>query len=135
MVHPIAAQDLDPDVVRALGHNDVLFVDTTHTVKTGGDVVHIVLEMLPRLASGVYVHFHDIFLPDEYPREWVVQRRRAWAEQYLLQAFLAFNSAFEVVLPLHALTRRQPELARETIPSFARTRGTGPGAFWIRRTG
>lgn len=132
-VHPVAAEDLDPSVVRTLRPDDVLFVDTTHTVKTGGDVVHIVLDMLPLLSPGVYVHFHDIFLPSEYPKEWVVDRRQAWAEQYLLQAFLAFNPVFEVVLPVHALTTHCPDLVREMIPSFTTTGGAGPGAFWLRR--
>src|SRR5581483_11082477 len=101
----VPAERLDEHVITGLGLGDVLFVDTTHTVKTGGDVTRIVLEFLPRLAPGVLVHLHDIFLPYEYPREWVVQERRAYAEQYLLQAFLAFNPTYEVVFPAHAVTR------------------------------
>jgi Methyltransferase domain len=132
-VRPVAAEDIDPSAVDALESDDVLFVDTTHTVRTGGDVAHIVLNLLPRLAPGVYVHFHDIFLPYEYPREWVVEMRRAWAEQYLLQAFLAMNPDFEVVLPVHALIRQQPNLVRQLVPSFAQAEGTGGAAFWIRR--
>ncbi len=50
---------------------DILFVDTTHTVKLGSDVNFIILDVLPRLAPGVIVHFHDIFLPFEYPRHLV----------------------------------------------------------------
>lgn len=130
---PIAAERVQPEVVEALADGDVLFVDTTHTVRTGGDVTHIVLELLPHVASGVWVHFHDIFLPFEYPQEWVIDERRAWAEQYLLQAFLAFNPAFQVELPVHALFKLRPEAARDAIPSLATLPGTGPGAFWIRR--
>jgi hypothetical protein len=133
-VRAIPAETLDPAALNVLERGDVLFVDTTHTVKTGGDVTHITLDILPRLAPGVYVHVHDIFLPYEYPREWVVDHRRAWAEQYILQAFLAFNPLFEVVLPVHAITRQHPDAVREAIPSFSRMQGTGPGAFWIRRT-
>ena len=93
---------------------------------------HILLEVLPRLAPGVYVHFHDIFLPYEYPREWVVTKRRAWAEQYMLHAFLAYNREFEVVLPVHALARAHLDVVRRHVPSWGGG-GTGPGAFWIRR--
>jgi hypothetical protein len=114
-----------------LGSGDILFVDTTHTVRIGGDVTRIVLEVLPTLASGVIVHFHDIFLPYQYPRQWVEQARRYWAEQYLLQAFLAFNAEFEVVLPLHAISREHPKTLKEIIPSFGP--GVHPGAFWIKR--
>jgi hypothetical protein len=100
-------------------------------VKTGGDVVRIVLEVLPVLRPGVLVHFHDVFLPYEYPRAWVFELRRAWGEQYLLQAFLAYNEEFEVLMPCHALSRAEPERSSQLISSF------GPevarGAFWIRR--
>jgi hypothetical protein len=130
--HPIRTEDLDPARFAALHAGDVLFVDTTHTVRTGGDVTHIFLEILPRLAPGVTVHVHDIFLPYEYPREWVVEQRRAWAEQYLLQAFLAFNHDFEVVLPNYALARAAPDALERAIPSFE-PHTVHPGAFWLRR--
>ncbi|HWD64473.1 MAG TPA: class I SAM-dependent methyltransferase [Solirubrobacteraceae bacterium] len=131
-IQPIPAEELDPAAVETLVAGDVLFVDTTHTVKTGGDVQHIILGLLPRLAPGVHVHFHDIFLPFDYPRQWVVQERRAWAEQYLLEAFLAFNSQFEVVLPLAALSREREADFRRAVPRHG---AGGAGAFWIRCTG
>lgn len=130
-VLPLGARAVDVSEFDALGRDDILFVDTTHTVKTGGDVNRIVLDILPRLAPGVLVHFHDIFLPYEYPRSWVVTERRAWAEQYLLQAFLAFNSGYEVALPTHALSRMHPASVRRLVPSFGP--GVAPGAFWMRR--
>jgi len=109
---------------QSLKCGDVLFVDTSHVVKIGGDVTHIILEVLPTLQLGVWVHFHDIFLPWEYPRHLVQDKRLFWAEQYLLQAFLAFNNDFTVELALFALAqagRVQP-------------RQPAPGSFWIRRT-
>jgi predicted O-methyltransferase YrrM len=127
----LGATDVPADAFSSLASGDVLFVDTTHTVKTGGDVPHLVLDVLPELAPGVLIHFHDIFLPYEYPREWVVNMRLAWAEQYLLQAFLAFNDEFEVVLPVHALARSAPDEVRRLVASFGP--GVAPGAFWIRR--
>jgi hypothetical protein len=131
--HPIRTEDIDPARFAELSAGDVLFVDTTHTVRTGGDVTHIFLEILPRLRPGVTIHVHDIFLPYEYPREWVVDQRRAWAEQYLLQAFLAFNRDFEVLMPNYALARAEPDALRRAIPSFD-PQTVHPGAFWIRRT-
>jgi Methyltransferase domain len=65
---PIRAQEVPGMVFERLGAGDLLVVDTTHTVKIDGDVNHIVLDVLPRLEPGVFVHFHDIFLPWEYPR-------------------------------------------------------------------
>lgn len=130
-VHRARTEDLDLAVFSQLGAGDVLFVDTTHTVKTGGDVPRLILDVFPNLREGVLVHVHDIFLPYDYPREWVLEGRRAWAEQYLLHAFLAFNAAYQVVFPAHALARQLPELVSEVIPSFRP--GVAPGAFWMRK--
>ena len=67
-------------------------------MKIGGDVNYLFLEVLPRLKAGVIVHVHDIFFPFEYRRDWVLEEFRFWTEQYLLQAFLIFNSEFEVLM-------------------------------------
>jgi Methyltransferase domain len=114
-----------------LRSGDILFVDTTHTVKLGSDVNYVVLDVLPTLASGVIVHFHDIFLPWEYPREWFESMDYFWAEQYLIQAFLAFNGDFEVLLPASAVAVEHPQRLAKAIPSFAP--GRRPGALWLRR--
>jgi Methyltransferase domain len=128
---PAAAQDVPREVFDQLAAGDVLVVDTTHTVKTGGDVNRIVLEVLPALLPGVVVHFHDIFLPWEYPRIWAEEYGLYWSEQYLLQAFLALNPEFEVICALHALSREHPDRLRDIVPSW--NAGAVPGAFWIRR--
>ncbi|MBE9127558.1 MULTISPECIES: class I SAM-dependent methyltransferase [unclassified Coleofasciculus] len=92
-----------------LSAGDILFIDSTHTVKFGGDVCREILEILPTLASGVWVHFHDIFFPYDYPPKWLIDERRAWNEQYMLEAFLAYNSQFEVVLANHWLAIDYPQ--------------------------
>ena len=132
-VESLRTEDIDPKQFDRLTEGDILFVDTTHTVKTGGDVTHIFLDILPRLAPGVLVHIHDIFLPYEYPSEWIFNLRRLWAEQYLLQAFLAFNDAFEVIFPAQAVARSAPEVVAALLPSFGPEVSPGPGAFWMRR--
>lgn len=132
VVHPEPTERLDTaEIARMLNAGDVLFVDTTHTVKTGGDVDRIFVDLLPRLRSGVWVHVHDIFLPHEYPRAWVVDERRAWGEQYLLQAFLVFNEEFRVEIPLYAVARAHAERLAAVVPSFSP--GIAPGAFWLSR--
>jgi hypothetical protein len=126
----VAPQRVPEAVFAGLRERDVLFVDTTHTVKTGGDVNRIVLDLLPLLAPGVLVHFHDVLLPWELPRTWL-ERGRFWSEQYLLQAFLSGNADWEVLLGLHDLARTEPALVKRIVPSW---RGTSePSAFWIRR--
>lgn len=124
------AQDVTDDVFTQLEAGDVLFVDTTHTVKIASDVNHIILRVLPLLADGVVVHIHDIFLPYEYPRFFFADFALYWAEQYLLQAFLAFNSDFEVLCAVYALGREQSGRMAAT---GALTAGEIGSSFWIRR--
>jgi methyltransferase family protein len=128
---PLRATEVPISSFEQLGAGDVLFVDTTHTVKTGSDVNYIVLDALPALRAGVLVHFHDVFLPWEYPRRWV-EGGRYWAEQYLLQAFLAFNDSWEVVFAAQAVARAFPDELGRLIPSFRA--GVSPGALWLRRS-
>jgi hypothetical protein len=129
-VHRLSATDVPAEVFAELEDGDVLFVDTTHTVKTGGDVNHIILDLLPTLNAGVVVHIHDIFLPFEYPYAWA-QEGRLWAEQYLLQAFLIGNNDWEVLCSCMAVSATYPERVAAVIPGFVA--GSRPGAFWLRR--
>lgn len=118
-----------------LASGDLLFVDTSHVVKMGSEVNYLVLEVLPRLRPGVFVHFHDVFLPYEYPREWF-ESGTYLNEQYLIQAFLAHNSAYEVVFAAHAVARANRNRLATLLPALddPRSRDTpGPSAFWIRR--
>jgi predicted O-methyltransferase YrrM len=129
----IPAQEVPLSTFAALGAGDVLFVDTTHTVKLASDVNFVVLEVLPRLADGVVVHLHDIFLPYEYPRTWLEDFGLYWTEQYLVQAFLALNGGYEVLAAVHALQRQRTEAMRALLPAVVGERVGG--AFWLRRTG
>jgi len=96
-VIPSNLQDVDPCVYAGLEPNDILFVDSSHVSKTGSDVNFVFFDILPRLAPGVYIHFHDVFHPFEYPKAWVYQGR-AWNEAYLLRAFLQHNDAYAIQL-------------------------------------
>lgn len=125
-------QEIPRDLFSALGENDILFIDSSHVVRIGSDVVHEYLTILPTLAPGVVVHIHDIFIPAEYPRTWIDEARFFWNEQYLLEAFLNFNREFEVIMPVHAVWRlHQKEFAAQ-IPSVKSER-MAPCSFWIRR--
>lgn len=132
-VLPTAAEQLPLERFLELGRGDVLFVDSSHTVKLGSDVNFLVLEVLPRLRPGVVVHFHDIFLPYEYPRAWY-ERGTYLAEHYLLHAFLIGNAAYEIVFAAHAVVRAHRERVCELIPSLRSRRDHHPAAFWIART-
>lgn len=132
-LHALPAQSVPDEVFAGLERGDVLFVDTTHTVKPGSDVNRIILDALPLIAPGVHVHFHDIWLPWEYHPLLAGGVGRGWAEQYLLQAFLSGNAAWEIELALQALVRGFPERMMTLVPSY--TGETYPSGFWIRRAG
>jgi len=124
------AQDVSDEIFTELRSGDILFVDTTHTVKIASDVNDIVLRVLPLLQRGVLVHVHDIFLPYEYPRFFFADYGLYWAEQYLLQAFLAFNSDFAVSCAVHALIReRAPRMEAAGVLDPGET----GSSFWITR--
>jgi hypothetical protein len=133
-------QDVDLELFSELGPGDILFIDSSHTVKIGGDVNYLILEVLPRLKPGVIVHVHDIFLPFEYRRDWVMEQFRFWTEQYLLQAFLAFNSEFEVLMANRYLGNRYMEDVKAAFPILEKLETAlpdsvrrGGGSFWMRR--
>jgi SAM-dependent methyltransferase len=110
--------------------DDVLFIDSSHVSRIGGEVNFLFLEVIPRLSPGVLVHVHDIFLPAEYPQDWVVEKGRFWTEQYILQAFLAFNGAWEVLLANSYLGQEHREALMATFPNAG---WWGGGSFWMRR--
>lgn len=114
------------NVFNALGPGDVLFIDSSHVVKTGSDVAHQFLEILPRLADGVIVHVHDIFLPEEYPKGWV-RNGFNWNEQYLLQAFLIDNARAHVLAMNRWLALRHPQ---SVIDAFGAMDLNG-SSFWF----
>ena len=113
--------------------NDILFIDSSHVSKTGSDVNYLMLEVLPRLAPGVIVHIHDIWLPDEFPKHWVLDLGYSWNEQYLVQALLVHSNGFEVLFSCHyASIAHQQALAN----ALALNGGGSMGgcSLWIRRT-
>ncbi len=127
---------MQADFFDRLAKNDVLFIDSGHTVRIGGDVNHLILDVLPRLAPGVIIHFHDIGLPYEYPKVYSTNPkfRVFWTEAYLLQAFLCFNSEFEILLAMNYLMAEHLDAFRQAFPLYdpLQHRATS-GSFWIRR--
>jgi len=122
--HPVEVQQVPLEVFEGLEENDILFIDSSHVLRAGSDVHYEYLEILPCLRPGVLVHVHDIFLPDDYPRDWMTSRHRFWNEQYVLQAFLAFNRDFEVLWSSHMIAAELERLLPGAPPG---------GSFWMRR--
>lgn len=128
VVEPIQA--VDPRRFDALVENDILFIDSTHVVKTGSDVCRELFAILPHLNAGVLVHFHDIFYPFDYPKFWAVDHNRSWNEAYALRAFLMYNQEFEIVFFNDFFFKRCRAEIEAICPDFLRNPG---GSLWLRK--
>lgn len=126
-------QEINVDFFSSLEANDILFIDSTHTVKFGSDVCYEFLDILPKLSPGVWVHVHDIFFPHDYPSEWLLEKRLALNEQYLLEAFLAFNDEFSVQLCNRWICLDHPEVAAVLWPTD-RPENSCSSSFWMKRS-
>jgi predicted O-methyltransferase YrrM len=125
---------LDKRLFGDLEKNDILFIDSSHMIRPQGDVLFEYLEILPILKPGVLIHIHDIFTPKDYPKEWLHQNVCFWNEQYLLEAFLSFNTAFKIIGALNFLKHRYPEELTSCCPVLRQQIDfREPGSFWIRR--
>ncbi|MBA3963703.1 MAG: class I SAM-dependent methyltransferase [Chthoniobacterales bacterium] len=132
VLHKKKVQEMALSFFERLEAGDLLFIDSSHVVRIGGDVNFLFQEILPRLKPGVIVHLHDIFLPYEYPKKWVMQRHYFWTEQYLLQAFFSFNTEFEILLTTCYLAAYCREELEAVFPNPPEPAG---GSFWMRRKG
>ncbi|ETW98279.1 MAG: hypothetical protein ETSY1_19350 [Candidatus Entotheonella factor] len=99
------------DTLNQLRSGDVLFIDSSHEIGVGNDVIFLYLQLIPRLPQGTLIHIHDIFLPYDYPRSWVIDERWGFTEQYLVQALLTYSDAFEVIWASYYLQQTLPQFA------------------------
>jgi predicted O-methyltransferase YrrM len=121
-------QNVSLDEFKKLNARDILFVDSSHVVKTGSDVNYILFEIMPILKSGVLIHFHDVFYPFEYPKKWVFEGRN-WNEDYFLKAFLMYNNSFKITLFVHYLHQHHSKFFSGMPLSY---KNTG-GSLWLEK--
>jgi hypothetical protein len=115
---PQKAQAVDLQRIEALGDDLLFFVDSSHTLGPAGEVTRIVLEMLPRLKAGAWVHFHDIWFPYDYSRDILNGSLFFWHESPLLHAFLAYNSRFRLAASLSMLHYASPQSLAQYLPNY-----------------
>jgi hypothetical protein len=138
-------QQVDLSLFTKLEAGDVLFVDSSHVSKFNSDLNHIIFQILPTLKAGVYIHFHDIFYPFEYPKEWILSGR-AWSEAYMLRAFLMNNADYEIVLFPSMLEHFHEEWLQQNMPLTLKLHEKWPSeenfscylpnkgqSFWIKK--
>jgi hypothetical protein len=122
-------QEVGLEKFKALRENDILFIDSSHVSKINSDVNYIFFTILPQLHPGVYIHFHDIFYPFEYPKEWIYEGR-AWNEIYLLRAFLQHNAVFKIVFFNTFLEYFHAKRFQEDMPLCLKNPG---GSVWLKK--
>lgn len=121
-------QDVDLDYFKSLKENDILFIDSTHVSKCGSDLNYLLFEVLPVLNKGVYIHFHDIFYPFEYPKEWVFKGYN-WNENYLLRAFLMNNNTYSIQVFAHYLHLHHKDVYKDMPLAYKNTGGN----LWLKK--
>ncbi len=124
------------DYFTQLNSGDILFIDSSHALKAGGDVLFEYCEIIPRLKSGVYIHIHDISLPKPYPPIYY-DTHLYWNEQYMLQALMTNNKNLEVVWAGTYLFHKYADKMKEVFsPEYDLMRKAYPSAeptsFWLR---
>jgi len=130
-LEPRPVQDTPLSRFEGLRAGDVLFIDSSHVMKAGSDVQHLIDEVLPRLAPGVHVHIHDIFFPFEYPPGWLTTGC-AVNEAYAVRALLQHSAAYRIVLFNSFLVRFHRDWFATHMPLVLA--GAYPaGGIWLRR--
>ncbi len=125
-------EKVNTDIFLQLEANDILFIDSSHIIRPQGDVLFEYLQLLPVIKTGVLVHVHDIFTPKDYLNEWV-EKHILWNEQYLLEAFLSFNTHFRIIGALNYLSHHHRTKLTDKCPVFKTQPTREPGAFWMVR--
>ena len=128
------AQDVPQQILTDLGDEGFLFVDSTHTVKPGSEVNRLILEILPRLKSGDWVHFHDIYFPFDYQRGLLDDELFFSNESAMLHAFLINNATITVRVALSMMHYNDPDRLRRSLPGYSPAPNdaglrAGPGHF------
>lgn len=127
-------EDMDLSAFAALDKNDILFIDSSHVIRPQGDVLFEYFSILPALKPGVLIHIHDIFSPRDYLEDWLVRDMKLWNEQYLVEAFLHYNSRFKIIGALNFLAHNYPDDICAKLPVLAReVSKREPGSLWIEK--
>jgi hypothetical protein len=119
----------DLSIFTDLKRGDILSIDSSHELKVGNDVLFLYLKVLPQLNPGVIVHIHDIFLPYEYKRNWVIEDRRQYTEQYIVQMMLDCSDWFEAIWAGFYLQKTREDFPRY----FPHIGKRSAQSLWLRK--
>jgi predicted O-methyltransferase YrrM len=135
-------QDVALERFESLQAGDMFFIDSSHALKIDSDVAYLFLEVMPRIRPGVIVHIHDVPFPFNVPfpaDTWLFGERWPvyWNEAMVVQAFLAFNSAFEIVLSTPMIRHDDESFLISRFSDYTplQDEPNPPSSLWLRRVG
>jgi len=113
-----------------LAAGDMLVIDSSHILMPGSDVDDLLNRILPSLPSGVLVHIHDIFLPDDYPSSWAW---RGYNEQQGVAALLTTGAYAPLFASHYVASRMSDRLAQGVLARLPQVDGAHPASLWLRK--
>lgn len=121
---------IDGTVFAEMRAGDILFIDSSHILMPGSDVDQLLNRILPTLPAGVFVHIHDIFLPDDYPKAW---SWRGYNEQQGV-AMLLQGGAYEIVFASrYVATRLSDRLKMGVLAELPLLDGAYESSLWLKK--
>jgi predicted O-methyltransferase YrrM len=132
---PKKAEEVDPELFNQLEKDDILFIDSSHVLKIDNDVKFEYANILPKLKKGTIIHIHDIFLPAEYPKEFIYGFLFLFNEQYLVQSILANSKSFEIMWASHFMFLKHLKELTKAFLNYKRVKKSPlhASSLWIRK--
>lgn len=125
-----ALQDAPPTLFGTLAAGDILFIDSSHIVMPGTDLDILFGQVVATLPAGVMVHIHDIFLPDDYPADWIW---RGYNEQQAVAALLAGGGIRPLFASRYAATRMTTTVAATVVDRLPIAGGVYDTSLWLEK--
>ena len=113
-----------------LAEGDFLVIDSSHVMAPGSDVELLIERVLPALPLGVHVHFHDIFLPNDYPQAWAWRR---YSEQARVADLLSGHRYAIDFASAWLVSQRANLLTTGVISRLPLVAGTIESSLWLRK--
>jgi hypothetical protein len=115
---PKMAQTVPIETFAEVGSDGLLFIDSSHSLRVGSEVVLLINEVLPHLPAGAGVHFHDIYFPYDYSPQLLSEEIFFWRETTLLYAMLSHNPRLRIDMSLSMLHNARAEEMKALIPPY-----------------
>ncbi len=123
-------EDVEPNEI-PLHERALLFIDSSHIARSGGDVPYLYNRLIPVVPSGTLVHVDDIFIPYDYPHRY---QKMLFTEQYVVHALLSHSNRCRIAFATHYMTRQYGEIMRDVLSRVVGKEDDYHGSslwFWV----